>query len=342
MASTLPQLNTPNPQLIWDTLNGYQRTAALRAAINLELFTTIGGGATTVPAIADRCKASERGVRILCDYLTVIGFLTKSANAYALTPTTAEFLDQHSPRTMASMSRFLNSPRLMAGFNNLTETVRQGTTQLPDGGCTAPEYDEWVIFAEAMTPVTRAITAFIADEAARGSAEPPRRVLDIAAGHGLYGIAVAGAVPHAHIVAQDWPNVLAVATRNAISAGVYDRFEVLPGDAFAVDFGTNYDVVLLTNFLHHFDPPVNIALLKKIHASLSPQGRVITLEFVPNDDRISPPIPATFSLMMLGLTPAGDAYTAAELRNMTQQAGFSDTRFVEIPQTPQQVMVSTK
>ena len=52
-------------------------------------------------------------------------------------------------------------------------------------------------------------------------------------------------------------------------------------------------------------------------------GRAVTLEFVPNEDRISPPDAAGFSLMMLAATPSGDAYTFSELDRMLRNAGFS-------------------
>src|SRR6185312_1568283 len=120
-------------------------------------------------------------------------------------------------------------------------------------------------------------------------------VLDIAAGHGLFGIAVATQNPAARITAVDWAPVLRVAAANAVRAGVQDRFTERPGSAFDVDFGGPYDAVLLTNFLHHFDPPTCVGLLKKVHAALRPGGRAATLEFVPNEDRVSPPIPASFS-----------------------------------------------
>src|SRR5262249_56210882 len=66
-----------NVSRVFDAFTGYQRTAALRAAIDIGLFTAIGGGAKTLPEIAERCKAAERGVRALANRLVVDGFLTK-------------------------------------------------------------------------------------------------------------------------------------------------------------------------------------------------------------------------------------------------------------------------
>ena len=145
------------------------------------------------------------------------------------------------------------------------------------------------------------------------------RVLDIAAGHGLFGIEVARQNPNAHIVALDWPMVLEVATENAAKAGVSSRYELLPGSAFDVDYGGPYDVVLLTNFLHHFDAGTNTGLLRKIYDACAPGAVVATLEFVPNDDRVSPPPAAAFSLVMLASTATGDAYTFRELEEMYRQ-----------------------
>src|SRR5204863_9150698 len=122
--------------------------------------------------------------------------------------------------------------------------------------------------------------------------------------------------PNAEIVAQDWPNVLEVAQENARAAGVSDRYRTLPGSAFDVEFGSGYDLILLTNFLHHFDVPTCERLLRKVHAALGEGGRAVTLEFVPNEDRVTPPDQAAFSLNMLALTPGGDAYTFAALDSM--------------------------
>ncbi len=331
----------PNPTLIWETMNAHIKTAALRAAVELDLFTAVGEGAETAPSLASRCKASERGVRILCDYLTIQGLLLKEADRYCLTPTSAMFLDQRSPACMASTVRFLNSPKVLSSFSNLTETVRRGTTTLPQGGVTESELEEWVTFAESMPPLVGQAAEFIGELATSGGASP-KRVLDIAAGHGLFGIAIARRAPQAEIVAQDWPNVLNVASKNAKAAKLDGRYQLLPGDAFAVDFENGFDTVLLTNFLHHFDESVCESLLKKIHKALKPGGKVFTLEFVPNEDRVTPPIPASFSMMMLSLTPSGDAYTMKQLDRMFRAAGFSQNELIQVPNAPQQVVVSTK
>ena len=136
--------------------------------------------------------------------------------------------------------------------------------------------------------------------------------------------------------------MLEVAKENAQKAGDADRYNTLEGSAFDVEFGSGYDLVLLTNFLHHFDPPTCETLLRKVHGALADGGRAVTLEFVPNEDRVTPPDAAGFSMMMLTSTPSGDAYTFSELERMFANAGFSRSTLHPLPPTIQQVVISEK
>jgi ubiquinone/menaquinone biosynthesis C-methylase UbiE len=327
----------PSPVLVFQTINAYQQSAALRAAIAIDLFTVVGTGSDTVPVMATRCGSAERGVRILADTMAIIGFLVKEGDRYRLTPDAAAFLDRRSPAYFGSAVDFLFSPELESAFGDLTAAVRQGGTALPQEGTVSAENPVWVRFARAMAPLM-ALPAERLAELVGG--EGRMRILDIAAGHGLFGIAIARRNHDAEVLAVDWPAVLAVAEENARAAGVDDRFESRPGSAFEVDLGSGYDLALLTNFLHHFDPDTCVQLLTRVHAALAEGGRVATLEFVPNDDRVSPPEAAAFALVMLATTPCGDAYTFAELSEMFRRAGFSRSEIHPLPPSMEQVVIS--
>jgi ubiquinone/menaquinone biosynthesis C-methylase UbiE len=337
--SVKEQAEAPNPAMIFGTLNAHQNSAALRGAIELDVFTAIAEGNQTPEALAKRCKASERGLRILCDYLTVIGFLEKQAGHYQLAAVSAAFLDRRESSYLGGLARFINSPDLMRAFNNPAELVRRGTTMLEGAGTVEPEYDGWIEFARSMAPMMGPPAEFIGRYCAKHR-PGAIRVLDLAAGHGLFGIGVARHNPQAQIVALDWPKVLEVAQENAIAANVQKRYHLLPGDAMSLGYGQGSDIVLVTNFFHHFDPSTCESLMRKIHASLNPGGLAITLEFVPNEDRVSPPIAATFSFTMLGTTGSGDAYTLLDYERMFQSAGFRRVELVEIPRNPQQLVIS--
>ncbi len=335
------QPGLPSPAVVLETLNAFQRTGALKAAVELDLFTAVAGGCNSVDLLAKRLQASERGVRILCDYLVVIGFLTKQDSRYSLVAETAPFVDRNSPYFIADAGQFLASHQLVEAFIKLAQAVRKGGTVMGDEGALAPEHPIWVEYARAMSS-SAALSARLVADVLELDPSGSYKILDIAAGHGMYGITLATASPKAQVTALDWPNVLEVAKENAKKAGVSDRYQVIPGSAFAADYGEDYDVVMLTNFLHHFDQPTCESVLKKVHRALKPGGRAVTVEFVPNEDRVSPPQAAAFALVMLVNTPAGDSYTFAELEQMFKNAGFPNTRLHSLSPSPQSALISER
>ncbi len=331
----------PTPEHIFNTLSAYQQSAALKAGIELDIFTVIADGANTSVLLAAKTGAAERGVRILCDYLTIHGFLTKEAERYALTQESAVFLNRHSPACLASMADFLGNPWHKKNFDALAEAVRKGGTAGAVGDNTKPNDELWINFARSMAPLTIPAAEFIAG--LTGTAEgKPCKVLDIAAGHGMYGVTVAKRNPHAQVVALDWPGVLEVALENAKKFGVADRYTTRPGSAFEAEFGIGYDFVLLTNIFHHFDVATCEILMRRVHAALKPAGKAVTLEFVPNEDRVTPPMSAAFSLVMLAGTDTGDAYTFKQYEKMFGNVGFVKTTQHSIPDSPQQLLLSEK
>jgi SAM-dependent methyltransferase len=330
----------PSPQLFFETVTAFHQTEALKAAIQLEVFTAIGEGNQTATSIARRCQTSERGMRILCDALVIIGFLKKDASNYSLTQDSAIFLDRKSPAYIGGSIQFLLSPPSLEGFRELTAAVRKGGTVI-DHNSTKPEHPMWVDFARAMAPLMKMPAELIAKllQADQGQ---KWKILGLAVGHGIFEITLAHHNPNAEVWAVDWPNVLEVARENAAAAGVSGRYHTIPGSAFDVDYGKDYDLVMITNFLHHFDPPTCEKLLTKVHAALKPGGRAVILEFVPNDDRISPPIPAHFSLTMLAGTPGGEAYTFADLQRMLRNSGYSSAENHPLPPTFFNVVIGKK
>ena len=331
----------PSPVLFFDTLIAYQNTAALQAALELKLFTAIGQSRATSEELAAECGAAERGIRILSDYLTILGFLEKEGDRYSLTRDSATFLDQKSPAYAGGAAAFLLSPTIRGAFDELAAAVRKGGTAQSEEGTMAPEHPVWMDFARGMapmmTPPAQVLAGLLPLDATR-----PSRILDIAAGHGVYGIAVAQKHPLAQLVALDWAPVLEVARENANAAGVANRFSTIPGSAFDVDLEENYDVVLVPNFLHHFDPPTCVTFLKRVYSALRPDGCIAIVEFVPNPDRVSPPEVASFSLVMLATTAAGDAYTFDELNDMLSQAGFNQAQQYPLPPSVAAAVIATK
>jgi len=180
----MPAPAAPSPQLYFETINAFHKTSALKAAIDLELFTALAGSPATAAELASRCQCPERGIRILADYLTIQGFLAKDEGRYALTPDSAVFLVRTSPAYMGGSVDFFLSPAVADPFRDLTSTIRRGGLPASELGTTAPDHDVWLKFARAMGPMMVPVAH---GAAALVSLDPNRdtRILDISASHGV-------------------------------------------------------------------------------------------------------------------------------------------------------------
>jgi hypothetical protein len=142
--------------------------------------------------------------------------------------------------------------------------------------------------------------------------------------------------------------VLEVAVETAQAAGIGERFETRAGSAFDAELGGPYDLVLIPNFLHHFDPATCVAFLARVSASLRepqgerPGGAAAIVEYTPDASRVAPPVPALFALSMLTGTPAGDAYTAEELAAMCRLADLGDVAIAPLAQTQQTLLLARR
>lgn len=330
-------MTEPADNPVFEIATAYRKTAALVAAVKLDLFTAIGSDGASLERLASKTSASIRGLRILCDYLVSLGLLKKQGMDYLPTNISKMFLDESSPFAMGRSIEFLAAPEMLDLFLNdpAAYVIRGGSDGLAQ---IAPDSPIWVRFAKAMMPFAAPAAKRVAMHlSAQGHA--PFTVLDIAAGHGLYGIEVAKAFPDALVTAIDWAEVLTVAKTNAEKAGVADRIRTVAGNALELDWGGDYDLILLPNFLHHFDFETCISLLGKVRANLSPDGLVIGVDFVPNEDRISPPVPVMFAFQMLATTPGGDAYTTSELDAMAKKAGFVGATTQALSPIPESLII---
>jgi ubiquinone/menaquinone biosynthesis C-methylase UbiE len=335
--------STPNfsPDLFFTTVNAYYQTAAVKAAIQLDLLNAISEQGSTLAEIAAACSATRRGTRILCRYLASIGFLKTAGDLFFLTKEMGLYLRKDSPRYLGRSIDFLLSREIMDAFTDLAGVVRTGRVALNAETEASSRHPRWAEFARAMAPIM-ALPAFLTAEVADPLATQPLKVLDVAAGHGLFGIAIARRNPAATVTLIDWSDVLEAAREKAEKAGIIESIAFLAGDAFSVDFGAELDVIIIANFLHHFDSGACEQILAKAHAALRDGGRALIVEFIMNEDRMSPPLAAEFSMMMLATTAGGEAWAYSDLEHMLSSSGFDRIELRAIPPAREGVVVATK
>ena len=310
-------MSAPDPAWLIEEFRAFERSLALRTAIEMDLFTQISAGANTIRALASACRAAERGLRALCDYLTVQGHLAKRGTRYSLTLNSRLYLTTASPAYLGSAVKFLASDSAVTAFCSLRKTVERGSA--------ASAKLDWIEYAHSMAPLAQPIASFVAS-ALKVKSAGPIQVLDLAAGHGLYGLAIAGQNRSAQIFALDSRKVLEIAIENARQAGAAERFHPIPGDAFQTRFGGPYDLILVANFAHHLDETENIRLFRKCRTALKPSGRFVLIDFIVNPDRISPAPDASFALTLLATSEHGSIYTFQEFSKMLRAAGFHRVR----------------
>jgi ubiquinone/menaquinone biosynthesis C-methylase UbiE len=323
--------------LFLDRLLGYQDTAALKAAVRLDLFTALARGPSSAAGLAARLNAADRGVRILCDFLTTRGFLSKAGEVYDLAACSRALLGMATPASIAQLADLMADDGLVASFLTCPEeTVRRGGG-FP-GMLLEPEDPLWLNYATTMGPLVAPVVAALAEHVAAWP-QPPQRILDVGAAHGLFGIALAQLSSDCEVTALDSAPVLQIARENAHAAGLRGRYHELAGDALQLAWGGPYNLVLMPNFLHHFGEDACVELLKKACRCSAPDGKTLAVEFIPDESRVSPPFPARMAFMMLGATRAGDIYPRSALERMGAQAGFAAVSFVDLTPTTQTLAV---
>ncbi|MGA6973029.1 MAG: methyltransferase [Candidatus Binatus sp.] len=314
-------------------LQGAAGAAAMKAALDLEIFTHIANGANTAEKIAAAKHLPVRSTRILCDALVALDVLEKSGGSYSLPPLSRALLVKGSPTYAGGMAGIVGNRALWNEYGRLTEVVKAGHTLL-DQSAETDDNPFWQDFARGtrqMAQTVGPVVAEIAAESFKGGGEGPRKILDIACGSGFYGISALKRFPGARLVQVDWPGVLKHAEVNARNAGVADRVEFRPGDIFADDLGNGYDLVLAVNIYHHFSIAKNIELSRRLAAAAAPGGMLVIIDLVPDEGREHERFALMFALTMLIWTHEGDAFTFSEYKQMLEAAGFRDIELKVAP-----------
>lgn len=310
-----------SPEHIMELIQGAQATAIIKAGIDLGVFTQVAAGKVTAAAIAGACKTPERSTRLLCTALAAIGVLAKRGDTYANTPAAEQFLVRGKPTYLGDVSNLFAGEMIQRALGSLTEAVRNDGTVLPEHAET-PCHGFWETFAQSSAaiavPAAMALDAHLAGFFAERKTV---RVLDVAAGSGLYGYTLCKR-PNVELTLLDWPNVLVETRAWGARTGVdMTRVKTIEGSLFDVPFGGPYDVVLMSHVYHHFDEPTCAELTEKAAGALAPRGRLVIHDFF-YDETLANPRGALFSMVMLGWTKKGQVYSQEQYEAWCKQAGL--------------------
>ncbi len=317
---------------------GYVPTLVLEAAIRNRVFDVLDTGSKTVPEVATATGASVRGLTAIMNVLVGLQFLAKDANeAYSLTPESAAFLVSTKPSFQGGFLRHASS-QLIPKWLEINEVVATGkpahSVNQQDAG--SEFFKEFVV---DIFPMSYPSAQTLAKSLNLDS--QPTSVLDLAAGSGVWGIAIAQASPNVRVTAVDWPDVIPTTQKTVARFNLTDRFSYIPGDLLSADFGTGHNVATLGHILHSEGEDRSRQLLAKVFDALAPGGTIAIAEFLVNADRTGPVNGLFFAVNMLINTDTGNTYSFEEISSWLTEAGFTNPRTIPAP-GPSPLILATK
>jgi (2Fe-2S) ferredoxin/predicted O-methyltransferase YrrM len=322
------------PDDLTQMIRGYQESRILLTAVELDVFTAVGDGATA-GEVAQRCRTDRRATELLLNALVALGMIRLASGRYENTPLAARYLTAGAPDD--ARTALMHNLSLWATWSSLTEAVRRGHVALRAE--MRERDDDWTVpFIAAMHRSAAARAPHVVEAVGAASVQ---RMLDVGGGSGAYAIAFAQANPDLGAVVLDLPTVLPITERHIQDAGLSRRVRTRPGDLTEDEFGTGYDLVFLSSICHMLDPNGNRDLLRRAAQALAPGGRVVIQDFILEPDRTRPRQAVLFAINMLVGTEAGGTYTAEEYASWLGEAGLGAVRRVRLP-GPTDLMIGVR
>ncbi len=329
--SALPQLQQQvTPQRILQMGWSFALPFTIESAVRNRIFDVLDAGPQTLEQICVQTGCSRRGAEAVLNLLVSIELLSKDRHGkYALTPESEAFLVSTKPGFQGGFFRHL-SKSLVPQFLNLDEVTRTGEPARK-ANTHAEDAAFFKGFVADLFPMNFAAAQAVAKHLAASRKTETKHVLDLAAGSGVWGIAMAQTFPNAQLTAVDYPEVLEVTHAYAQKFGLGSRYREIAGDLLQVGFGTGYSVAILGHILHSEGDERSRDLLRKTYSALDAGGTIVICEFLFHEDRTSPPQAAIFNVNMLVNTEGGRAYSFEEIREWLTEFGFQNIRLLDVP-----------
>jgi ubiquinone/menaquinone biosynthesis C-methylase UbiE len=309
------------PERIYQFAFAYAPPLVLEAAIRHHVFDVLDNGPQTLQEVQAATGASKRGLSAVLNFLVGFDFLRKEGDKFALAPESAAFLVSTKPGFQGGLIRH-TSEQLLPKWLKLNEIVATGrpAAAVNQQGPGSEFFQE---FVNDIFPMSYHVAQELARELAFSG---PTSVLDLAAGSGVWGIALAQSSPAVRVTAVDWSGVIPVTQKTVARFGLSERFSFREGDLLEADFGSYHNVATLGHIIHSEGEERSKALLKKTFAALAPGGTIAIAEFLVNADRTGPLNGLTFAINMLVNTDCGDTYSFEEISAWLVEAGFTNPR----------------
>jgi SAM-dependent methyltransferase len=335
-----PKTKNLTPERLQQFGFAYAPPLIISAAVNNKVFDTLQRGPKTIEQVTKETGGSARGLRAIMDALVGLELLKKDRQSrYSLTPESHAFLISEKPGTLAG---FFGSilPVMISRWLRLTDVVRDGRPAVAvNQESEGTEFFSQLV--ETIIPMSYPSAQKLGDHLKISKAKDPVRVLDVAAGSGIWGIALTQKSPQVRVTAVDWPGMIPTTKRITEKFDVRDRFDFIEGDLLEANFGSGYGLATLGHILHSEGEKRGRQLLKKTFRGLKSGGTIAIAEWLVNDNRTKPLASLMFSVQMLVNTERGGTFSFNEIKEWLEDAGFKKVRKLEAP-GPSPLILATK
>jgi cyclopropane fatty-acyl-phospholipid synthase-like methyltransferase len=334
-AERLALLSGVVPLPIIDLSFGVLKARMIMAGVRLGVFQGLAQEPLTHERLAAALGLDSACLDLLLRCLVFAGYLELRGEHYALS-------------TLARNTMIAGAKRELTGFaqwhytqwefiEQLEQLIRTG--EGVDFHATMTDPDAWGHYQKAMLEMARFDAPILARRVpVRKGAT---RLLDVAGSHGLMGAAIARKHPPMRSTVVDLPAAIEHARRLAHQEGHADVVDHRPGDLLTDDFGAGWDVVLLSNIVHHFTPDRVRRIFGRAHAALGAGGTVAVWE-LERPSRAKRPSEGDGVALFFRLLSSASAYSGDEYAAWINEAGFTETTIVRPRLRPGTVLVHAR
>ena len=301
--------------------HAYKQSGALKAAINLDLFTVIAHGAREISQIAEEIGLSHQIAQKLADVCSSLGLLEyKDGGLYYNAPD----VESH----LVKGEKGYLGPWLTAGeeaFNlwaDIAPILKGDKPPVAKG--TYEQAWKDVDAARRTNRRTYNIGVGAGYRLARSfDFSPYSLLLDLGGGSGAYSIAIALTYPEMKAVVMDYPTVCTSAEEFIADAGLSERITTHPGDLLTVDFPSGADVMLMSSNMPNFSTSGLATVYRKAFSAMEKGGAIIILGEAMYDNRNGPLESAYWHLEETLAGGPGETHTISEVCQLLEKAGFT-------------------
>ena len=303
---------------------GFMASKALFAALNLDLFSRLGGGPKSLDALAAETGIASTRLLALLTACVSVGLLENAPGGYANAPASAAYLVRSAPAYFGDYYRLQIDRQLYPALTRLDDALR----------------GERVDFYGLMEDAVEAERFSAAQDA--GSRGPARvlaklvdldgcaTLLDVGGGTGAFSVALCRRYPALRATILDFPNVRPLAERAIAAAGLGDRITFVGGDALRTTWPAFQDVVVASYLLSAIAATNGDRLLAQAFRVLRPGGRLIVHDFMVEDDRGGPASAALWLLAAIVMDPEAPSLTPGSVTTVMTRHGLTEVAVQDV------------